>query len=118
MQVGFFILGTTLLITSVALAILVSALAIPRSEQTDQGIWPRFHHFIRYFSTNRRLRPAYLAVCYLAFTGVIWVAFSLVLGTITEQLRAWQVMDELLKPLIIFSPPLLFSMLINDKRMS
>ena len=116
MQAGFFILGIALLITSAALGVLVGVFAFPLYELAEPRIWQRLHHFIRYSISDPRLRPAYLAVRYLAFTGIVWVASSLILGMITEQMRQWQLMNDLLRSVIIFSPPLLFSMLIHEKR--
>ena len=116
MQAGFFILGIALLITSAALVVLVGALAFPRFELSEPRLWLRFHHFIRYSISDHRLRPTYIVVRYLAFTGIIWVAFSLILGLIAEETGSWHLINNLLKPIIIFSPPLLFFLLIREKR--
>ena len=104
---GFFLfLGGVLIGFSLVLALFILARTWPRFEPGEPDLRARWAHYVAHLRAEWRLRPAWKAIRYPGFTGLVWVVAGLVISQLPEEARSQPFFRTTVSPLLTYGPVL------------
>ena len=106
MATGFMFLGGVLIGFSLLVLIFVLARTWPSFEPAEPDQQVRLTHYLQSLRAEWRVRPAWKAIRYAGFTGVVWVLAGLIIGQLPAAVLAMPFFSSLIMPLLTYGPVL------------
>jgi hypothetical protein len=106
MSTGFLFLGAVLIGFSLVMALFVFARTWPAFEPAEPDLRARLAHYFTQMRAEWHVRPAWKAIRYPGFTGLVWVLAGLVLSFLPADTRSLPVFTSLVMPMLTYGPVL------------
>jgi hypothetical protein len=106
MSTGFILLGGVLIGFSLTIALFTLARTWPGFEPSEPDTKLRMARYVDSLRAEWRLRPAWKAVRYPGFTGLVWLLAGVIIGLLPEDVREQPFFRSLLMPLLTYGPVL------------
>lgn len=103
---GFLLLGSVLIGFSLLVALVVLARTWPGFEPSEPDLNLRWGRYVHHLRSEWRLRPAWKAIRYPGFTGMVWVLAGLILLWLPADLRDAPYFHSILMPMLTYGPVL------------